>query len=49
MKFEDSSMQQYFDSLPAFVQENILQSGVAPNTLVQLKDCAQNFLNEKEK
>ncbi|MBO7208521.1 MAG: hypothetical protein J6V58_02160 [Clostridia bacterium] len=41
--FENAEMQKYFETLPAFIQENIVHSGVKPNNLEQLKSCAEKF------
>mgnify|MGYP001454036872 CR=1 FL=1 len=39
-------MQKYFDSLPAYVQENIMQTGVEITSLDQLHKCADNLLKK---
>lgn len=38
----------YFDSLPLFVQESIMQSGANFNDIDQLKQCAQNLMQPEE-
>ncbi len=43
---QDPCMKQYFDTLPAAVQETILQSGVEIHSLEQLKACATHFMNK---
>ena len=37
-------MQQYFNSLPIFVQETLKQNNVKVNSLEDLKACAENML-----
>lgn len=38
--------QEYFDSLPVFVQESIMQTGVALNTKTDLEQCAKNMTQQ---
>lgn len=40
---QDEKMKQYFDGLPAFVQENIMQTSVPFNTYDELVRCADNI------
>ena len=40
----DQEMQQYFDSLPAYVQEIIKQTSVAFKNKQELEQCAQNMM-----
>lgn len=47
MKFRDSEMEMYFKSLPAFVQESIMQSGVKPGNVQELKSIARNITEKK--
>ena len=42
-QFKDPAMQQYFDTLPAYIQESVIQSGVQMNTLEQLRKAAENL------
>ena len=37
-------MQPYFDELPVFLQESIVQSGVCVETLQDLRDLANHLL-----
>lgn len=46
--FDDKNMQEYFNSLPAFIQENIIQSGAKINSLEQMKSCAEAVINQKK-
>ena len=39
----DPQMQQYFQSLPAYIQESIKQSGVSANSVEELRRCAENL------
>ena len=43
-KYNDPQMQQYFSSLPLFVQETIKQSAVEMNTEDELRKFAENFM-----
>ena len=43
---QEPAMKQYFDTLPVSVQETIMQSGVEVNSLDQLKQCAQHFMQK---
>ena len=36
-------MSSYFNSLPAFVQENIMQTSVEFQSMQELRDCAQKL------
>lgn len=40
----DPAMQQYFESLPAYVQENIKLAGMEITSLEELKSCAENLM-----
>ena len=40
---ETLRMQQYFDTLPAYVQETLYQSGVSVSTKEELMRCAENM------
>ena len=42
--FREKRMNEYFDSLPPYVQETILQSGAKPDTLDCLESMAKNLL-----
>lgn len=39
----DAQLKQCFDTLPAFVKENIKQTGVEMCTVDELKKCADNL------
>ncbi len=39
----DPDMKQYFDSLPKYLQETVLQSGAELNSLAQLQELADRF------
>lgn len=43
----DPTIKQYFDSLPPFIQETILQSGVRIESAEQLKACAEKIIDNK--
>ena len=45
---KDPQAKAYFDFLPAFVQESIMQSGVNFNDITELRKCAQNLLDAQE-
>ena len=40
---EQNQMQQYFNQLPSYIQENIEQSGIKIQSMEQLKNCAENL------
>lgn len=40
---EQNQMQQYFNQLPSYIQENIEQSGIEIQSMEQLKNCAENL------
>ncbi|MEG2174028.1 MAG: hypothetical protein RR135_00905 [Oscillospiraceae bacterium] len=42
----NEEMQRYFDELPPFVQENVMQSGQKPKTLEELRFYAQHLLHD---
>lgn len=42
----DQSTKEYFHSLPASVQEQILQSGVTLTTKEELQTCYENLLKK---
>ena len=42
--FNANHMQQYFNTLPKYVQENIKQSSVQPQNLQELQQCADNLM-----
>lgn len=42
--YQDEAMKQYFDSLPAYVQETIAQVGPKLATLEELRDCAEKLM-----
>ncbi len=45
--FENSpEIKQYFDSLPAFIQETVMQSGVQIETEEQLRQCAEKLMKK---
>jgi hypothetical protein len=41
---QDAQGRKYFDSLPVFVQESIMQSGTQPSSLAELRQFAENVL-----
>ena len=43
--FPDWDMQRYFDALPHYIQETIMQSGAHPKTVEELMDCANGLLD----
>lgn len=43
MQFSDKKMQEYFDSLPAYVQESVMQSAVEFPTKGKLKRFVRNL------
>lgn len=45
--FTNSEMQQYFNTLPEFVQETITQSGAQMSTVQDLKACADNLMKKQ--
>ena len=48
LQFEQGLQQnQYFNSLPAYVQETIKQSGIKLCSEEKLRQCAQNLMNGK--
>lgn len=44
-KYRSENMQKYFESLPKFIQESIIQSGAELNTEQELRD----FVTQLEK
>lgn len=40
-----TEMKKYFDGLPAYIQENIMQSGIAVESLEHLKRLARQYEN----
>lgn len=44
---KDPEMKQYFNTLPAFVQETIRQSGLRPADLQGLKQAAKNLMDKQ--
>lgn len=42
----DQEMQQYFDSLPVYVQEAIKQTSVGLKTKQDLVQCAENMMKK---
>lgn len=42
----DPAMQQYFNSLPEFVQETIKQSSIQPQNKEELQKCAENLMKK---
>lgn len=44
---KNQEMQQYFNTLPQFVQETLTQSGPEMNTLQDLKCCAENLMKKQ--
>ncbi len=44
---KNQEMQQYFNTLPQFVQETINQSGPEMNTVQELKNCAENLMKKQ--
>lgn len=47
MKFENDT-EMYFKSLPPFIQETIIQSGAAFNSIEELKNLAENISSARE-
>lgn len=47
MKFENDT-EMYFKSLPSFIQETIIQSGAAFNSIEELKNLAKNISSARE-
>lgn len=47
MEFPNAEMQQYFQSLPAFVQESIKQTGVTFSSMSELQNCAESMLHKQ--
>lgn len=45
---ENAKMQQYFNSLPAYVQETIHQSGVTLSSVDELKKCAEHMTHAND-
>lgn len=45
---QDAAMQQYFSSLPIYVQETIKQSGVCPQSVEELRQCAQHLTENQQ-
>ena len=43
-QFQDPQMQQYFSSLPLYIQETIQQSAIKLNTEDELRRFAQNLM-----
>ncbi|RPF42195.1 hypothetical protein EDD70_2534 [Hydrogenoanaerobacterium saccharovorans] len=43
--YKDEAMQQYFSSLPPFVQENIMQCNPNVQNVEELRQCAENLMN----
>ncbi len=44
----DPAMQQYFNSLPPYVQENIKQAGTDIRNLEELRSCAENLMRPQK-
>lgn len=42
-RFNDEKMDEFFNSLPAYVQENVMQALPVPKSLDELKNVAQKF------
>lgn len=42
----DPAMQQYFNTLPEFVQETIKQSSIQPQNKEELQKCAENLMKK---
>lgn len=42
---ENAQMEQYFATLPVYVQETLHQSGTQVHSLAELKQCAQTMTN----
>ncbi len=42
----NSDAQAFFDTLPKWLREDILQSGVSFNTRSELEEIARNFAND---
>ncbi len=42
----DAELRQYFNTLPASVQETLVQSGVQVQDLQELKQCAEKFIGK---
>lgn len=43
---KDPAMQQYFDTLPAFVQETIKLCSIQPQSKAELQQCAEHLMNK---
>lgn len=43
----NEEMKSYFNSLPLIVQETIMQTGVKLCSLDELKECAQNLMEQQ--
>ena len=44
--YQDEAMQQYFQSLPPFVQENIMMCNPEVDNLEELRQCAEHLLSQ---
>lgn len=44
---DNMRMREYFNSLPAYVQETVQQCGIEFCTVEELKKCAQNMTQEQ--
>ena len=42
--YRDEAMKQYFDALPPFVQENIMQCNPKIQTMDELRTCAEKLM-----
>lgn len=47
-QFDDPQIQQYFETLPAFIQDSIMQSGIIITSVEQLKSCAEHIVEKKQ-
>lgn len=45
---DNAQMQQYFSTLPPYIQESIYQSGIPMNSLEELKSCARHMTEGSE-
>ena len=44
--YQDEAMQQYFQSLPPIVQENIMMCNPELDNLEELRQCAEHLLSQ---
>lgn len=44
----NQKMKEYFDGLPAFVQENIMQTSTPFSSLEEIEQCANNIRQKQD-